>query len=56
MYGNEDKFFEIFETGPTQICADLNFLRKSVINLFKIWNKLAIINKQQVTIMCFKLK
>jgi hypothetical protein len=23
MYGNEDKFFEIFETGPTQICADL---------------------------------
>jgi hypothetical protein len=30
VYGNEDtisKFFEIFETGPVQICADLLEIR-----------------------------
>jgi hypothetical protein len=27
VYGNEVNFFEIFETGPAQICADLLEIR-----------------------------
>jgi hypothetical protein len=39
MYGNEDtisKFFEIFETGPAQICADLLEIRIAKENQMSI--------------------